>query len=314
MDKILIVDDDAFMRDLLKTALSRHYDVAEASSGEEALNLSISEDIRLILLDVMMPGMSGHEVCLRLRRNPRTCHTIIVMLTGRNAEEDVIEGLRTGADDYISKPFKVSELKARIDSHLRRQWRELQASPLTGLPGNNEIDQVLRTSIKAGLNFAVCYADLNSFKIYNDKYGFISGDRVIVFTADLLTRAVAENGNADQDFVGHIGGDDFVIIAAPERAEAICSVITESFDSEIKQFYSEEDVKCGWIETLDRQGAVTFAPLLSISIAVVVNDCEIFHHPGQIAQTAAEIKRFLKGSQDGRSNYLINRRGFFRPY
>ncbi|HKV42940.1 MAG TPA: response regulator [Blastocatellia bacterium] len=307
MDKILAVDDDTYMRALLRTALANHYEVLEAGSGEEALSVAVSADPRLILLDVMMPGMSGHEVCSQLRRNPKTCHTIIVMLTVHDREEDVVEGLAAGADDYLVKPFKISELKARIDSHLRRQWRELQANPLSGLPGNNEIDQVIRASLKAGIEFAVCYADISYFKSYNDKYGFSAGDQVLVFCADLLTRVVGELGDAGQDFVGHIGGDDFIIISAPERIKAIAEEVVERFDVEVRKFYAAEDLDRGGIETIDRLFKTTFAPIISVSLAIVISDGS-FSHPGQIAQTAAEVKGYIKRNYSQGSTYMVDRR------
>lgn len=308
MDKILVVDDDPYIRQLLKTTLGRSYDVLEAESGAEALQLLASGDVRLVLLDVIMPGLSGYDVCLRLRRNPRTCHIIIVMLTARDREEDMVEGLRIGADDYLIKPFKTSELIARIESHLRRQWRELQANPLTGLPGNNEIDQIIRTSIRAGLNVAVCYADINNFKTYNDRYGFSAGDRVLTFTADLLTRAVAEHGDPDGDFVGHIGGDDFVVVTAPERVEAVCTAVVDRFDAEIRSFYDDRDAARGGIETLDRQRNPIFSRLLTISLAVVSTEGRQFSHPAQISQAAAEVKAFLKKTNQGASCFMLDRR------
>lgn len=310
MDKILVVDDDAYIRRLLKTTLERSYEVLEAESGEEALQLLTAGDVRLILLDVMMPGLSGYDVCLKLRRNPRTCHIIIVMLTARDSEEDMVEGLRIGADDYLAKPFKTSELMARIESHLRRQWRELQANPLTGLPGNNQIDQIMRTSLRAGLSVAVCYADINNFKTYNDRYGFSAGDRVLTFTADLLTRAVAQHGDPDSDFVGHIGGDDFVVVTSPGRVEAISSTVVNQFDAAIRSFYDDTDAARGGIETLDRQRNAVFSQLLTISLAVVSTERRSFNHPAQIAQAAAEIKAFLKKNDQGASSFMIDRRSY----
>ena len=307
-DKILIVDDELQVRQLLRTALGKTYEVAEAESGEEALRLAKTGDFRLVLLDLMMPGMSGEEVCLRLRRNPLTCHMTVVMLTARDREEDVVGGLQVGADDYIVKPFKVSELKARIESHLRRQWRELQANPLTGLPGNMQIDQVMRANLRTGCSFAVCYADLNNFKTFNDQYGFSAGDAVLSFAASVLTEVVADLGDAESDFVGHVGGDDFVVLFAPERAEAICREIVRRFDAGIVRFYSEVDAERGGIFASDRQGNQIFVPLMGISLAVVTVTPELFEHPAQISQTAAEIKSYLKQRSAAGSQYMIDRR------
>lgn len=307
-DKILIVDDDPSVRQLLRTALGKTYDVEEAENGEEALRIARSGDFRLVLLDRMMPGMSGEEVCLRLRRNPKTCHATVVMLTARDREEDVVGGLQAGADDYIVKPFKVSELRARIESHLRRQWRELQANPLTGLPGNMQIEQVMRASIKSGVTFAVCYADLNNFKNFNDHYGFSAGDAVLAFTAELLTEVISDVGDAELDFVGHVGGDDFVAVVAPERIEAVCREVVSRFDAAIVHFYDEEDTRRGGLFAADRQGNQLFVPLMGISLAVVTVTPGSYEHPAQISQTAAEVKGYLKQHGGAGSRYLIDRR------
>ena len=309
MDKILVVDDDPYMRDLLESALGDEYEVLAASSGEEAIEVAMAHGPRLILLDVVLPGLDGQEVCLRLRRNPRTCHAVIVILTGRSTPQQVVEGLRAGADDYLVKPFNVSELCARVDSHLRRQARELQANPLTGLPGNNEIEQVIRTSIEAQIEFAVCHADINRFKSYNDKYGFSDGDRVIAFCAEVLTRAVAEHGRSGLDFVGHIGGDDFVKIADPAGCKAIGQFAVDRFDKEVRRFYSPEDLDRGGIEATDRVFQAAFAPIISISLAIVISDGTLVH-PGQISQAAAEMKTFLKRNGPSSSSYMIDRRSY----
>lgn len=308
-DKILVVDDEPQVRALLRAALGKAYDLAEAETGEEALRMARGGDFRLVLLDVMMPGMTGYEVCHRLRKNPLTCHMTIVMLTAREREEDVVAGLQAGADDYILKPFKISELRARIESHLRRQWRELQASPLTGLPGNMQIEQVLKASLKGDVPFSVCYADLNSFKAYNDHYGFSAGDTILRFAAGMLTDAVQEAGQPEVDFVGHVGGDDFVVVTEPERAQRIAESIVGRFDEAVKQFYAPEDLGRGGIEAKDRQGNLVFAPLLSISLAVVTVVPGEYEHPAQIAQTAADIKHYLKASGAQGSRYLVDRRG-----
>jgi len=308
-DKILVVDDNETVRKIIVSALEKYYDVVEASSGEEALTIANQGDIRLILLDIMMPGMDGLETCLKLRRNPHSCHTIIVMLTARTKEKDIVTGLKMGADDYVTKPFNFSELKARIDSHLRRQWRELQASPLTGLPGNRQIQQILTTNLKAEVSFAVIYGDLNSFKAYNDRYGFTAGDEILNYTANVLTNAVLEVGNNETDFVGHIGGDDFIIVTSPERCEAICKLAIERFDSEIKDFYEAEDIANGGIESTDRQGNQVIAPILSISLSVVVHENNRFSHPGEISQIAADVKKYVKKKE--KSAYLIDRRKSF---
>jgi diguanylate cyclase (GGDEF)-like protein len=189
---------------------------------------------------------------------------------------------------------------------LRRQWRELQASPLTGLPGNRQIQQILTTNLKAGVSFAVIYADLNSFKAYNDRYGFTAGDEILNYTANVLTNTVLDVGNDETDFVGHIGGDDFIIVTSPECCEDICKLAIERFDSEIKDFYEQEDLANNGIESVDRQGNLILAPILSISLSVIVHQGTRFSHPGEISQVAADIKKYVKKQE--KSAYLIDRR------
>src|SRR5438552_263130 len=183
-ETILVVDDDPDIARFVEVNLrSVGYDVLVASDGEEAL--SRAEEVRpdLVLLDVMMPRIDGFEVAQRLRRNPRTASTSIIMLTAKALSSDKVMGLTAGADDYIIKPFDPIELLARVKTTLRRARDMRNLSPLTALPGNITIQDEIRHRIEADLQFAVLYCDLDNFKAYNDHYGFVKGDRVITATA-----------------------------------------------------------------------------------------------------------------------------------
>jgi diguanylate cyclase (GGDEF)-like protein len=303
---ILLVDDDPDILDVLEITLSEeNYEILKASDGEEALRIIKSKPLDLVLLDYAMPKMNGKQVCLEVKKDILLRHLPIIMVTGKGEVSDKIGGIDAGADDYIVKPFEPKELQARIRMILRRTKRDLEANPLTRLPGNVSILNELSHRMENKLPFAVCYIDLDRFKSYNDKYGFEHGDEVIRQTARILLQATQQIGNSD-DFTGHIGGDDFVIVTLPQSVDALCKKIITDFDKAAPSFYNETDRKNGYITALDRQGKEQKMPLLSISIGVVSNECRKIDHIAQIGEIGAELKSYAKRS--GHSNYVKDKR------
>ncbi|MCX8132004.1 MAG: response regulator [Clostridia bacterium] len=292
--KILIIDDTELMIKLITDILEgAGYEVVSASNGIEGIQKVREEKPDLVILDVIMPGMDGFETCKILRDDESNNLMPIIMLTAQDAEDDKLTGLELGADDYIIKPFNPRELISRVNNTLKRIDRNRWANPLTGLQGNIEIQTELNQRIAKKEPFSVIYADLDSFKAYNDVYGFASGDRAIKLTADIITDNVHLYGTP-RDFIGHIGGDDFVIISVPDSADTICEGIIKDFDNKIIGLYSTEDRENGYIITANRQGQVIKYPIMSISIAVVSNvNRNIISHI-QVAEIAAEVKKKAK--------------------
>ncbi len=304
--KVLVVDDDPNIRELIvETLSSERFRPIEARDGKEALLICERERPDIIILDVMMPGMDGLEICLRLRGELITSHIPIILLTAKGMLEDKIKGMETGADDYITKPFDPLELEARINMHLRRSIRDSEASPLTGLPGNRAIEENIESRIRKGSKFAVCYVDLDDFKAYNDRYGFVAGSEVIKMTAQCILESMEKYGN-ETDFIGHIGGDDFILITEMERAPLMAQEIIRLFDSRIPNHYHPEDRQRGYIVSTDRQGNIQRFPIMTISIAIVHNTYRVLDHPGKVAQIAAELKKYVK-TMPG-SNFVFDRR------
>jgi diguanylate cyclase (GGDEF)-like protein len=304
--KILIVDDDADIRDILKLTLSEeNYEVLEAADGEEALKTIGTKPLDLVLLDYKIPKIDGREVCRRVKKDLLLRHLPIIMVTGKGDINDKVGGIDAGADDYVVKPFEPKELTARIRMILRRTERDLEANPLTRLPGNVSILSELDRRLNSNALFAVCYADLDKFKAYNDKYGFEHGDEVIKETARILIRAVQKFGNSD-DFIGHIGGDDFVVVTTPDKADDMCKKIILDFEKAAPSFYNEADRKKGYIIAEDRKGKEQKIPLLSISIGVVTNELRSISHVAQIGEIGAELKERAKRLE--RSNYVKDQR------
>lgn len=304
--RILLVDDDPDILDILEIALSEeNYEILKAKDGKEAIQIIQSKPLDLVLLDYSIPKMNGRQVCLEVKRDILLRHLPIIMVTGKGEVSDKIGGIDAGADDYIVKPFEPKELLARIRMILRRTERDLEANPLTRLPGNVSILNELSQRIEDKALFAVCYIDLDKFKAYNDKYGFEKGDEVIRETARILIQARQEFGRPD-DFIGHIGGDDFVIVTTPTVADSISKKIIDDFEKKVPSFYNETDRKNGYILALDRQGKEQKIPLLSISIGVVTNEFRKIDHVAQIGEIGAELKEAAKRLE--RSNYVKDQR------
>ncbi len=292
--RILVVEDDINLRTILKMQLERAgYEVRAAEDGEGALRCVDEERPDLILLDVMMPGMNGYEVCRRLKSDIGTANIPIIMLTARSEQEDRIRGLAGGANDYLTKPYEVEELLVRVRNIL--QWSRLQraANPLTGLPGNVAIENELRSRISQGREFAFMYLDIDNFKAFNDCYSFRKGDEAIRLTASIILSAISLEGSGN-DFVGHVGGDDFIVIIDLTHAESVVQEIIREFDEKAPKLYTPEDRQRGYIETHDRQGASAQFPLMSVTIAAVTNRDREFQHVGEVTQAASELKGFGK--------------------
>jgi diguanylate cyclase (GGDEF)-like protein len=306
MNRVLVVDDDPDIARFIEVNLrTQGFEVHLASDGVEALERAREVLPDLVLVDVMMPRMDGFQVVDRLRSEPRTANVSIIMLTAKALTADKVLGISTGADDYIIKPFDPVELVARVKGTLRRA-REMRAmSPLTGLPGNPRIQEELSRRIEAGEQFALLYADLDYFKAYNDHYGFLRGDEALRAVGRIVQDVALETGGTSV-FVGHLGGDDFVLVSPVEMAQTLCARIIERCDREIPLLYDDEDRKRGYIEVQNRQGRTERFRPLSISIGVATTERRDFSHPGEAVTVATELKEFAKRSPG--SEYKFDRR------
>ncbi|MEZ4649743.1 MAG: response regulator [Candidatus Eisenbacteria bacterium] len=304
--QILVVEDDSDLRKILRAILMREgYSVLTAGDGEEGLEVVEAHHPDLILLDVMMPKMDGRELCRRLKANVRTSQIPIIMLTAMSETNDRIGGLDLGANDYVTKPYEQRELLMRVRNLL--DWGRLQrdANPLTGLPGNKGIEQQLRLRLETGGDFVFMYLDVDHFKPFNDFYSYQKGDQIIRLLAFLLRQAVDDLG-ASTDFVGHVGGDDFVVITQPDRAQQVGDWIIQRFDEQVPELYNEVDRERGYIETKNRQGLVQRYPIMTLTIAAVSTQNQGASHVAEISDIAAELKRF--GKSQNRSVLVWDRR------
>jgi PleD family two-component response regulator len=293
--KVLVVDDEEHIRRILKFQLEKNgYRVVTAENGEVALQIIKRESPDLVILDLMMPKIDGFEVCMRLRADFQTSQIPIIMLTAKSDLPDRIKGLQDGANDYLVKPYSNEELLLRVRNVIDWSSKQKNANPLTGFAGNKMIEKELSRRIERSEPFAFLYIDIDNFKAYNDYYGYQKGDQSILFLADIITEAVNTLGGPG-DFVGHIGGDDFIVITSIDRAEFLGKRVIEEFDRGSLVLMNEEDIRRGYLEIRNRLGEIRRVPLMSVTIALVLDEGGRIRHYAQVSDIASELKKFGKG-------------------
>ncbi|MDD2805698.1 MAG: response regulator [Elusimicrobiales bacterium] len=307
--RLLLADDDkAFHRVITRLFEGPDWEVSTAEDGRAALEHISARPPDVIVLDLNMPVMGGRQLLAELRRNPETAFIPVIIISGDSGPEEQAAEFKLGADDFVPKPFEASELAARIEAAVRRARRLLAANPLTFLPGGPAIEEEASSRIRSGSPLAFFYMDIDNFKAYNDNYGYLNGDCAIKMAGRVLTEV--QNSFAGEDvFVGHIGGDDFVLMCDPARAEEAAASIAEKFDAAAAGLYSREDRERGYIVAKDRAGNVREFPLMSLTIAIATNEVRALDHYAKLADITAEIKKHLKGRPAGSgSAWLKDRR------
>jgi len=305
-DRILVIDDDPDVLGFVKRSLEAEgFEARTAGDGAAGLAAAVAAPPDLVLLDLSLPDTDGYAVLKALQAGAATAHVPVVLLTVANTVEDLVRGLDAGADDYVTKPFAIEELIARVGSVLRRSKSLRELSPLTGLPGNFRIAEVLQSRVALGQPLAVVHADLDNFKAFNDHYGFMRGDNVIKFTANTLVEAAVQIGDPSA-FVGHVGGDDFIMAMEPGVAERFCKEVIGRFDDGILDFYDPHDALRGTVEVIDRRGERHAFPIVSISLGVATNLRRSFASEWEASAVASEMKEHAK-SEAG-SSYRVDRR------
>jgi len=297
--RILVVDDEPHIRQILKFTLEKaDYQVFCAADGEEALEKMVEIKPNLVLLDVMMPHMDGFEVCRNMRRDFVLSQIPVIMLTAKGDLNEKVRGLEGGANDYLVKPYSNDELLLRVRNVLEWNIRQKEANPLTGLPGNTAIERELIGRIDRKAPYAFLYIDIDNFKGFNDYYGYQKGDEIIGFLAGILSKTIEKLGSKE-DFIGHVGGDDFVMIASPNRAEFMAKYIIDEFDKGALLLLDEDDVKRGYLEVRDRQGELRRIPVMSVTMALVISTDNRIEHFAEINDIATSLKEYgkrIKGS------------------
>ncbi len=259
----------------------------------------------LVIVDADSAGAEGLELCARLKGDPYTAIVPFAAVTHRHATDVVRRWFAAGADEVITPLFEPGEQVGRLDALVTRAERDVAVNPSTRLPGTTEIEREIRRRMELGELFAVCYADLDHFKEFNDRYSYYDGDRVIYLLSrilhDVVTGMLGRRG-----FVGHIGGDDFICVIPIETIGEVCGEVLDVFDTLVPYQYNEQDRRAGYYFGKDRRGQLHRVPLMTLSIGVVTNQHRRFAHPAQVSELATEMKSYAK-TQAG-SVFVVDRR------
>ncbi|MBC7223352.1 MAG: response regulator [Anaerolineae bacterium] len=287
--RILVVEDDADIANMLRIYFdSQGYETHVVGRGLDALEFCRRTPPNLIILDIRLPDIDGYEVCRSLRNTLRTSHIPILFLTQKDERSDKIAGLQLGADDYITKPFDIEELRLRVQNVLRRATYESQTNPVTGLPSAKLIEEQLKRLLREE-GWHLLYIGVNQFEAFTEEYGFVAADDVLRFTAMVLGEAVSELGTLD-DFVGHVGADDFLVITWGAHAPEMEARIRQRFAEGMGTFYSFRDRERGYMVLAGPEGEVQ-VPLMSLAVGRIASGAQEFADIREITEAAADARR-----------------------
>lgn len=288
--RLLVVEDDNDISTMLKFYFSKQdYEVDVASRGQVALEKTRQSLPHLIVLDIMLPDIDGFEVCRSLRTNIRTSHVPIIFLTQKDERIDRLKGLELGGDDYITKPFDIEELKLRVQRAIQRSEQQSLTDPRSGLPSGKLVEDQLRRIIRLK-NWALIDIRINAYEAFKDVYGFVASSNVVRFAGMLANEVLDELGTPD-DFLGHTGGDNFIIITTEDKAPAIRQRLKTRFADEVLLHYSFMDREQGYIQVPDPAGQLQQAPLMTLAIGIVSPTEYEFADIREITEIAAEARR-----------------------
>lgn len=288
--RLLIVEDDKDISNMLRIYFTgQGYEVDTALRGSIALEKTRLNMPHLIILDIMLPDIDGFEVCRILRTNTRTSHVPIIFLTQKDERSDKLQGFELGADDYITKPFDIEELKLRTQRAIARAEQQSLTDPRSGLPAGRIIEDQLRQVIRRS-NWALMDIRINHYEPFKEVYGFVAADDLIRFTAVLLNEVVDELGTVS-DFLGHAGGDNFIIVTSEEAATTVQQKLKARFQEEVLTHYNFMDRERGFITTSDPSGKTDDIPLMTLAIGTVSPSQYQFSDIREITELAAEARR-----------------------
>ncbi len=289
--RLLIVEDDHDISNMLRIYFTAQgYDVDTALRGMDALEKTRTVMPHLIVLDIMLPDIDGYEVCRNLRVNTRTSHIPVIFLTQKDERSDRLQGLELGADNYITKPFDIEELKLYVQNAIARSERESLTDPQTGLPAGRLIEDELRKVIRQRKGWSFIDVRINYFEPFKDVYGFIAANDVLRFTAMLIGEVMDELGTQN-DFVGHAGGDNFVIITTEEASPLIRQRLKSRFKEEVLTHYNFMDRQQGYILAPDETGKPQPTPLMTLAMGAVSPSTHSFADIREITELASEERR-----------------------
>lgn len=308
VQEIYIIDNkEELINNLINIFKEKSDEYVFKSVKTSDLGIALRSIPAMIIIDEDNIEMDVRELCKLIRQDENNSITPIAVITSNTDRKHRIEVLETSIEYFIKKPIDEEYLYYTIRNITLLMYTNRRVSPLTALPGNVQIQAEMKKRLMNKEEFAIMYFDLDNFKAYNDVYGFSNGDEIIKFTSKVILENVHGIENSD-NFVGHIGGDDFIAIVGKADYDNVCQNIIAQFDSQILSYYVQEDVERGYVEVANRRGIIEQFPLVSISIAVVEVDSKNFKTTLEIGEVGAQVKHRAKTILG--STYVINKRKF----
>jgi len=304
LNEVYIIDDDESSIVIFKELFRDEPDYKFISVKTQQIDIALKNIPSLIVINEDAIDRDVIQLCRKIRKDEDNTITPVIVVSSNNSRTHRMRILNESVEYFIKKPVDEGYLYYTVKNLNRLLTTNRRVSPLTGLPGNVQIHSELKKRLTKEEEFSVLYLDLDNFKAYNDVYGFLKGDKIIQYTANTILEEIHTDGGSG--FVGHVGGDDFIAIVPYTDVENLCQRIILKFDKQIKNFFTEEDAKKGYIEIANRRGIIEKFPLTSISIAVVVADKNRFNNILEIGDVAAQVKHAVKTVMG--SSYTIDRR------
>ena len=308
MKTIFLLDEDE--KKLLYKNLKK---VMKKEQNVEIVNINVKDIIQkfktipdICIINEENIGVDIKEIFKEIKETQQNANIPLIVITTTEEEEHIIEILKNDVEICLKHPLNCEILYYTIMNLIKLLNRNRTISPLTGLPGNSQIQAEMQERLDSGRKYAMMYIDLDNFKAYNDTYGFSNGDEIIKLTAKIITKYVLKNGSDKKNFVGHIGGDDFVALVEENNYEEICQNIIAEFDKSIVKYFTKEDIDRGYLEVENRKGVIEPFPLTTISIGVVEVTSTRFKNTLEIGEAGAAVKHLAKTIWG--STYVIDRR------
>lgn len=305
MHTVYLIDNDESLTKKLNETFKPDKNFKFKQIKTENIDIALKDIPALIIINEDTIEENATEICYKIRNNDDNSITPIIVVTSNTIREHRIEVLKAEATYFIKNPIDFEYLNYTIQNIINLLYINRKVSPLTNLPGNVQIQAEMKRRLMKKEFFVMLYFDLDNFKAYNDVYGFSNGDEIIKFTARTIIKNV-HSKDEDNNFVGHIGGDDFIAIIEDQDYEKICQNIILEFDKNIKKYFSEDDVAKGYLEVPNRKGIIEEFPLTTISVGAVEVEPGRFHNTLEIGEAGAQVKHLSKTIPG--STYVIDRR------
>ena len=305
IQEIYVIDDDDSSIPIFKELFKKEKEFKFIGVKTEQINIALKNIPFLIIINEDSIDRDVTELCKNIRTDEDNKITPIIVVSSNINREHRLQVLRESVEYYIKKPVDADYIYYTIKNLNRLLTINRRISALTGLPGNVQIHAELKKRLSNKEDFSVLYLDLDNFKAYKDVYGFLKGDQIIEFTAQVITKCIHELF-LENSFIGHIGGDDFIAIVPSTDVDEICQSIIANFDKDVEKFFTEDDLKKGYIEVANRKGIMEQFTLTSISIGAVIVDKNRFANILEIGEVGAQVKHMAKSIVG--SSYAIDRR------